>query len=301
MAAGARPRRALPLLGWAGALAGAFWLSRRTGPDELRYLYGVNVPLLALAGAGLAALWAWRREAAVAAGLALLVPWGQGHRLLAERWRDPVHGERVWEVPSLAHTLHALKALGARGAYASLQFAGRLTLETRGDVVASQAWNERIPGDPLRFRDEVDLDPAPAWVLDALLTGMPRAGGFRGLVRGLGGSFEETDVGDFVVFHGFRGPYDEARPVPTAQVTLSTTSGTPVGPEALDRDPATGWTSKEGIGPGSGLVARVLAPRRLSALVLLVDLEASPLAVPWIASIGGEVVAQVAAARASSG
>ncbi len=293
VAAGARSRRALPLLGWAGALAGAFWLSRRTGPDELRYLYGVNVPLLALAGAGLAALWAWRRETAVVAGLALVVPWGQGQRILAERWRDPVHAERVWEVPSLVPTREALRRAGGRSAYASLQFAGRLTLETRGDVVASQAWNERIPGDPLRFRDEVDLDPAPAWVLSTRFSrGMPRAGGFRDLVRGMGGSFGEVDVGDFVVFHGFHAPYDEARPVPAAQVSLSTTSGTPVGPEALDRDPATAWTSKEGIGRGSGLVAQVLHPRRLSALVLLVDLGASPLAVPWIASIGGEVVAQ---------
>ena len=38
-----------------------------------------------------------------------------------------------------------------------------------GEVIASQAWNERIPGDPLRFRDEVDLDPAPAWVLSTAL------------------------------------------------------------------------------------------------------------------------------------
>jgi hypothetical protein len=293
VAAGARSRRALPLVGWAGALAGAFWLSRRTGPDELRYLYGVNAPLLALAGAGLAALWAWRRGAAVAAGLALLLPWGQGQRLLVERWRDPVHAERVWEVPPLAPTLEALKATGARSAYASLQFAGRLTLETGGGLIASQAWNERIPGDPLRFRDEVDLDPAPAWVLSTRFSrGMPRAGGFRDLVRGMGGSFVETDVGEFVVFHGFRAPYDETRPVPAAQVSLSTASGTPVGPEALDRDPATAWTSRDGIGRGSGLVARVGTPRRLSALVLLVDLESSPLAVPWIASIGGDVVAQ---------
>jgi hypothetical protein len=293
VAAGARSRRALPLLGWAGALAGAFWLSRRTGPDELRYLYGLNAPLLALAGAGLATLGAWRRGAAAAAGLALLLPWGLGQRLLVERWRDPAHAERVWEVPSLAPALQALKAAGASSAYASLQFAGRLTLETGGEVIASQAWNERIPGDPLRFRDEVDLDPAPAWVLSTRFSrGMPRAGGFRDLVHGMGGSFEETDVGDFVVFHGFRAPYDEARPVPDAEVSLSTTSGVPVGPEALDRDPSTAWTSKDGIGKGGGIVVSVRTPRRLSALVLLVDLEASPLAVPWIASVGGEVLAQ---------
>jgi hypothetical protein len=293
VAAGCRTRRAFPLLGWAGALAGAFWLSRRTSPDDLRYLYGLNPPLLALAGAGLATLWAWRRPAAVAAGLALLVPWGIGQRVLAERWRDPFHAERVWEVPSLQPALDALHAGGTRSAYASLQFAGRLTLEAHGEVIASQAWNERIPGDPLRFRDEVDLDPMPAWVLSTRFSrGMPRASGFRDLVRGMGGSFQETDLGGFVVFHGFRPPYDESRPVPVAGIRLETTAGTPVGAAVLDRDPATAWTSAEGLGRGSGVLVHVSPSRRLSALVLLLDVESSPLAVPWAASIGGEIVAQ---------
>jgi hypothetical protein len=293
VAGGCRSRRALPLLGWAGGLAGAFWLSRRTGPDELRYLYALNAPILTLAGAGLAALWAWRRPVAMAAGLALLLPWGHGQRVLAERWRDPVHAERVWEVPSLQPAVDSLRAAGTRSAYASLQFAGRLTLDTSGEVIASQAWNERIPGDPLRFRDEVDLDPAPAWVLSTRFSrGMPRAGGFRDLVRGMGGSFEETDTGGFVVFHGFRPPYDESRPVPAAAVSLETTTSRPIGAVALDRDPATAWTADDGLGRGSGVVARVRPARRLSALVLLVDLERSPLSVPWIASLGGEVVAQ---------
>jgi hypothetical protein len=293
VAAGCRSRRALPLLGWAAALAGAFWLSRRTGPDELRYLYGLNAPALALAGAGLGALWRHGRAAAVAACVALLLPWGYGQRALARRWADPAHAERVWEVPRLEPVVSALRASGTQSAYASLQFAGRLTLETRGDVIASQAWNERIPGDPLRFRDEVDVDPQPAWVLSTRFSrGMPRAGGFRELVRGMGGSFEETETGAFVVFHGFRPPYDESRPVPATSVRLVTTAGTPVGAEALDRDPATAWTAREGLARGSGVEVEVRPARRLSALVLLVDLEASPLDVPWAASIGGEVVAQ---------
>jgi hypothetical protein len=293
IAAGSRSRRALPLLGWAAALAGAFWLSRRTGPDELRYLYGLNAPALALAGAGLAALSSWRRAAGLVAGLALLVPWGWGERVLAQRWGDPVHAESVWEVPRLEPVLSELRAIGAHSAYASLQFAARLTLETRGEIIASQAWNERIPGDPLRFRDEVDLDPRPAWVLSTLLSrGMPRAGGFRDILRGMGGSFEQTETGSFVVFHGFRPPYDESRPVPAASTSLVTTSGAPVGPEVLDRDPSTAWTAAEGLARGSGVEVRVRPARRLSALVLLVDLEASPLAVPWVALIGGDVVAQ---------
>ncbi len=292
LVAGSRSRRALPLLGWAGALGGAFWLSRRTGPDDLRYLYGLHAPLLALAGAGLGVAWKRRPAVAVALGACLLLPWGWGERLLAAAWRDPAHAERVWQVPSLEPLLAALRERGARSAYASLQFAGRITLETGGEVMASQAWNERIPGDPLRFRDEVDLDPAPVWALSRRLSrGMPRAGGFRDLVRQLGGSFEEQEAGDFVVFDRFRPPYDETRPVPRGAISVKTSAGIALGPAVLDRDPATAWRSAEGIARGAGLVVSVHPARRLSALVLAVDLETSPLAVPWTAWIGGQVVA----------
>jgi hypothetical protein len=296
LAVGSWSRQALPLLGWAVALAGAFWLSRRTGPDELRYLYGLNAPALALAGAGLARAGAWRRAAGVALGIALLVPWGWGAWLLATRWSDPAHAARVWQVPPIDATLVALREAGTRSVYASLQFAGRITLESEVEIVASQAWNERIPGDPLRFRDEVDLDPAPAWALSPVLSrGMPRAGGFRALVESTGGRSREAAAGPLVVFDAFIPPYDEGRAVPVGEIALETTSGAPVGPAALDRDPATRWTSREGLGRGSGLVVSVRPARRLSALAFLVDLEASPLAVPWIASLGGgdgEIVAE---------
>ena len=291
--AACRTRRVFPLVGWAAALAGAFWLSRRTGPDDLRYLYGIHAPLAALVGAGLAALWTARRAWAAVAGLALALGWGLGTWTLARAWESPDHAERVWEVPSLDAPIAALQAKGTRSAYASLQFAGRLTLETGGAAIASQAWNERIPGDPLRFRDEVDLDPAAAWVLSTRLSrGMPRAAGFRERMRGLGGAFEETEAGSFVVFHGFRPPYDESRPVPRAAIQPATLEGQSLGVQVLDRDPSTAWTSAAGLARGAGLALRIAPARRLSALALAVDLDDSPLAVPWVASIGGEVVAE---------
>ena len=93
----------------------------------------------------------------------------------------------------------------------------------------------------------MDLDPAPAWVLSNRLSrGMPRAAGFREQLRAMRGSFEETEAGGFTVFHGFRPPYDESRPVPRSEIRLATFDGAAVGPEALDRDPATQWGSPRG-------------------------------------------------------
>jgi hypothetical protein len=299
VAAGAWARRSLPLVFWALALAGAFVLSRRTGPDEIRYLYGLNAPVLALAGLGFARLWRWRRAVALGAFLAVLVPWAYGDRLLAATWRDPAHAVRVWQVPPIGPALSTLERARVASVYASLQFAGRISLESGGTVIASQAWNERIPGDPLRFRDEVDLDPQPAWVLSSHLSrGMPRAGGFRDLLREMGGTWREDAPGDLVVFRGFRPPYDESRPVLPSALRVATTSGVALPPAVTDRDVGTAWTAPEGLGRGQGVAVTVDPPRRLSALVIAVDLERSPLAIPWVAeslSAGagaGEIVAR---------
>lgn len=293
VALGVRSRKALPLLFWGGALAGAFALSRRTNGDEVRYLYGLTIPTLALAGAGLARAWCWRRAAAVALAAGLLVSWGFGHRLVAAAWRDPSHASRVWQVPSIEPVLDTLNRASVHGVYASLQFAGRIGLDSEGRIVASQAWNERIPGDPLRFRDEVDLDPNAAWVLSSGLSrGMPRSTGFRSLLAGMGGSWKEDLPGDFTVFRRFVPPYDEARPVPAEALSVFTLDGTRLSGAVLDRDAGSAWTSQVGLSRGSGIVVHIEPRRRLSALVLGVDLVRSPLAVPWIVESDGEVVAQ---------
>jgi hypothetical protein len=285
--------KSLPLLGWGLALAAVFALSRRTGPDEIRYLYGLLVPVLSLAGSGLAQLWPRSPPIAACLGLAVAVPWGVGHALLLGHWRDPEHAARVWQVPPLQPVLETLERAGVRSAYASLQFAGRLTLESDERVVASQAWNERIPGDPLRFRDEVDLDPRAAWVLSSGLSrGMPRAAAFRELLGGLGGTWKEDLPGDFTVFRRFAPPFDETRHVPVEAVSVTGLDGVVLPREVLDRRPTTSWTSPLGIDRGTGLAVHLNPGRRVAALILRVDLELSPLATPWICEADGRILAR---------
>ena len=69
---------------------------------------------------------AWRRASPSSC------PWGYGERVLAERWRDPApRRARVGGAVPAAAPRRAAERSGARSAYASLQFAGRITLETR--------------------------------------------------------------------------------------------------------------------------------------------------------------------------
>jgi hypothetical protein len=290
---GAAQVESAPLVGWAAALAAAFALSSRTGPHEVRYLYGLVIPMLTLAAVGIARAYRSRPAAAGALALSIVVAWGLGHRLVLQHWRDPRHAAVVWQVPPLEAAVQRLDQLEIDGVYASLQFAGRLTVESAFHRTVSQAWNERIPGDPLRFRDEVDLDPRAAWVLSPRWSrGMPRAGGFHALLEEMGGTWREEAQGDVVVFHAFAPPFDERRAVPRAALSVASTDGAPLPPRVLDRDVATAWTSANGLGPGAGVVVRVAPSRRLSALVLGVDLQRSPLAVPWVATVDGVIVAR---------
>jgi hypothetical protein len=292
VALGAWRRAGWPLLLWGAALCAAFASSRRTGADEVRYLYGLAVPALALAGCGLARVSERSRAAALALGALIVGPWLVGHHLVRVAWADPAHADRVWEVPRLEPVLDTLRRASVSSTYASLQFAGRLALESDERVAASQAWNERIPGDPLRFRDEVDLDPQAAWTLSSRLSrGMPRAGGFRELLGSLGGSWREDAPADFVVFRRFVPPFDETRPVARDAFRVSALDGAAL-PAAVDRDPATVWTSPLGIARGTALEVRLAVPHRLSALVLTVDLAETPLATPWVCEVDGVVVAR---------
>ena len=297
-ALGGAVARSRPLVGWAIALAAAFALSRRTGGDEVRYLFGLVVPVLALCGIGGAALAGRTRRwpamvAAILALAAVSAPWLAGHRRLLSAWRDPAHAVRAWEVPPLDGAVAALGQAGVRSAYASLQFAGRLTVESGRALIASQAWNERIPGDPLRYRDVVDLDPRPAWVLSPTLSrGMPRAAGFRQLLAEMGGAWREEPAGDVAIFRDFRPPYDESRPVPGGELRLRTMDGIDLPATVLDRDRATQWTSPAAIARGSGVVVSVPAARRLSAIAFLVPLDSTALGIPWVAEADGVVVAR---------
>ena len=125
--------------------------------------------------------------------------------------------------------------------------AGSRLESERARCVASQAWNERIPGDPLRFRDEVDLDPQAAWVLSSHLSrGMPRAAAFPRARRAeLGGPWTRgRRPGDFVRLpRGSCRRYDEARPVPRAAFAVLALDGTAL-PAAVAR-PRPG----DGLGP----------------------------------------------------
>lgn len=286
-------RCTLPFLGWALVFSAAFALSARPEWTDVRYAYNLTIPVLVLAGCGLVRAWQRHRAAACVLAAVIAIPWLWGQQIVLARWRDPQHAARVWQVPDLQPTIVALDRLHVASAYASFAFACRLVVETDGRVLASQAWNERMPGDPLRYRDEVDLDPHATWLLSSWLSrGMPRAAGFREILRAMGGLWREETVGEMTSFYEFQPPFDEGRAVPAREITVTDESDTPLPAAVLDRDPTTGWRAPAGISRGAGIRVRVSPSRRLSAIVLVVDPVQSPLGVPWVATVGDQIVAR---------
>src|SRR6185295_19242625 len=79
--------------------------------------------------------------------------------------------------------------------------------------------------------------------------------------------------------------------VPAVAVSVASLDGSPLPNAVRDADPGTLWASPLGISRASGLSVRLDPPRRISALVLGLDPERSPLAVPWVCEADGEVVA----------
>jgi hypothetical protein len=80
--------------------------------------------------------------------------------------------------------------------------------------------------------------------------------------------------------------------VASEAISVSTLDGAALPATIRDRDVTTAWTSPVGITRGSGLRVRLDPPRRVSALVMAVALDRSPLSVPWIAEADGVMVAE---------
>ena len=280
-------------LGWAAALAGAFWLSRRTGPDELRYLYGLNAPAPRAGGAGLAAPLGLAPARGGAAGAgpprALgLRPARAGRDAGATRPTPSACGRcRASQPP-----LDALRAAG--DAQRLREPPVRRPPHARGARGGDRepGLERAHPGRPAALPRRGGPRPrAGVGALDALLARhaarrrLPRArcAGDGRLVRGDGrsaGSWCSTGSGP---------PYDEgAARAGRAGSPRDDRRARPLGAAALDRDPRDRVDGGRGARPRERRRrARLGRPRRLSALVLALDLEASPLAVPWAASIGG--------------
>jgi hypothetical protein len=181
----------------------------RSGPETIRYLTPAYLPLAALIGLAATATANERRAVGVALALVSLHLVG-ATRLLAA-WRAAPRSDPPFSLPDLGPLRRLLEERGIRRAYASYVPAYRLTYETRERVVVSQPWNERFPGHPLPFRDEVRFAKGVAWVLTpGIPSRLPDPSSFEAALGEGGGRFRRTVAGAAIVYDQLEPPYGSA-------------------------------------------------------------------------------------------
>jgi hypothetical protein len=248
-----RSHPAVPVLLAAAALTVAlFPLPLRSGPETIRFLTPLYLPLAALVAWAFLAGGQARRAWIVVLALAALHL--VGARALLAAWRAADRARPPFLLPDLAPVLAQLQAHGLRRAYASYGPAYRLTYASGESVIASQPWNERFLHYPLPYLDEVRFSKGVAWVLTpSIPSDLPAPAAFEAALATAGGSWRRVDAGPAVVYLAFVppfGPYVE----PLAGAGA-----------AGDADPATA-TAPE---PAAPAVYTLPTPQPLAAVTLL--------------------------------
>ena len=244
-----RPRRnVVLLLAVALLVVSVFPLPTRSDATTARFLTPALLPLAALAAAGIVAVARSRLQSFVVVSALALANLALGARLL-QAWKTIPGGL----APDCMAVARALEAGDVRRAYASYNTAYCMTYESARRLVASQPWNERFPGYPLPFLDEVRFAIRPAWVLwPGFDFDLPPPERFSAHLAEAGGEARRIEVGGAVVYLDFVPPY------PPAVHALGS------GGAAGDGDPATATTEP----PRGATAFRLAAPVPLAAVTL---------------------------------
>lgn len=194
------------LLGAAALVVAVFPIPLRSGPDSIRFLTPLYLPLAALAGAAGVALGKPRRAWILVLALAC-AHLATGSRLLGA-WRAADRAAAPFLLPDLGPVRRFLDEHAIRRAYASYGPAYRLTFETGERIIVSQPWNERFLHYPLPYLDEVRFAKNVGWVLTPRVpTDLPAPAAFEAALGAAGGLWRRAAAGDAAVFHDFRAPF----------------------------------------------------------------------------------------------
>jgi hypothetical protein len=211
----ARPPARL-LLGAVALVVIVFPFPLRSGPDSIRFLTPLYLPLAVLVAWSGLSLGKPRRAWILVLALACL-HLGMASRLLGA-WRSADRTRAPFLLSDLAPVRRFLEQHAIRRAYASYGPAYRLTFETGERIVVSQPWNERFLHYPLPYLDEVRFAKNVAWVLTPHVpTDLPAPAAFEAALGAAGGRWLRATVGDATVFHDFTPPFGPlVEPLPAA-------------------------------------------------------------------------------------
>lgn len=182
-----------------------FCRTARATWDSPRYIFPILSALPILMAAGLWRLWEWSRAAAACTLLLLCICYATGNALLVREWQKPDVMAYALDLPDMRGLQDVLRRNGITHAYAHYWISYRLTYETGMKVVCSQPYNDRFPGYPVKFLDEVRAQKNVAYITHKYLGTDPDA--FESHLRHTGTGYRKKTSGVFTVFHDFAPVY----------------------------------------------------------------------------------------------
>lgn len=233
-----------------------FAASGRADSSSYRYLLPTAF-LLPILVANLMERMPRARLPGYAAVVALLLANIAGARTLLTAWRAPDFAERIANIPDLNPALAYLRGQNITHAIASHGAAYRINLQSDGDVICAQPYNERFPNWPIPFADRVWQGERIAYVLtDRIRFLQPRI--FARHLDTMGVEATVHTAGAFRVFHDFV-PRIDTNPAVRLQhdaIDVTTAPGAKPASHLLDGNPLTIWTTTNTMRGGEWIEAR---------------------------------------------
>ncbi len=266
--------RTMPELLPGDIFAAASWLGlalfaagRRADAQSFRYLLPViwAFPfVVAVLVTGLSRRWVLGAGAAAVllAGFNITTTF----KLTAD-WRAPDFAAREVGAEDLQPALYFLRQQGISNCVASYWAAYRINFLTDGSVVCSQPVNERFPGWPLPFKDEVDAATDVAYVLTERIRFL-KPSVFERHLRTMDVTADRTPCGNFVVYQGFRDAGGADLPLGAGRAEVVASHNTPEDARMADGDPTTAWNTKAWQSTSMWVQATWTEPRRIDRVTL---------------------------------
>ena len=138
------------------------------------------------------------------------------------QWTAPEFAARS-NIPSLRQVIAWLQEKNIRHAVASSGVAYRLTMLATGSVTCAQPFNERFPGWPVPYKEEVDAATNVAYVLTDHVRFL-KPSRFEQQLASVGVTAATTNIGHFSLYYDFRPPPfypDNKEALPPAQFSAS--------------------------------------------------------------------------------
>ena len=246
---------AVPLLTVAGAASiFVFCRSTRSSWDNARYLLPVISVMPILLAGGLSVIR--RRWTPLFWGMLVTLLSAQvvGNVRLAREWARPDVMATDLDLPDTRGLKQFLSDHGIRHAYAHYWLSYRLTYETQERLLCSEPYNERFPGKPVKFLDEVAASTNVAFIQHPKLR---FADDFDAMLRVAGGSYRKATVDVFTVYYDFRSPAAATaaapgplREIPRTEWRAMASHGQTDAARMLDGNPRTRWATHQPQTPG---------------------------------------------------